>query len=347
MRATPEFDFAKTGSTLLKRLSLAIAAFAAAIAAPALARTEKLTVHSPAIEGNLEGNTPDRTVYVILPPSYDAAKKRHYPVVYFLHGYNSTADDYMRRLQVDEVLKAAGEGSQEMIVVVPDSMTKWGGSMYSNSPTVGNFEEFITTDLVGYVDGHYRTIANRYARGLAGHSMGGYGTLKLGMKRPDVFGALYAMNPCCTTPRPAALADPKYEGWSEEQVRAAPWMERGNFAVAAAWSPNPGKPPFYADLATRGGKPDELVLAMWGANAPVAMVPQYLPSLRAMQAIAIDTGDTDFVRADDEAIHEALLKYGIAHDWELYIGDHGNKVPERFHTKVLPFFAKAFAKSHK
>lgn len=330
--------------TLLQRLFLALAAAAALFTAPALARTEKLTVHSKAIEGNLEGNTADRTVYVILPDSYDHQKKHRYPVLYFLHGYNSTAEEYVGRLKFDAALQAS---KLDMIIVVPDSMTKWGGSMYSDSPTVGDFEEFITTDLVGYVDGHYRTIATRDARGLAGHSMGGYGTLKLGMKRPDVFGALYAMNPCCTTPRPAALADPKYEGWSEEQVKAAPWMERGNFAVAAAWSPNPNNPPFYADLATSGGKPVDLVIAKWAANAPVAMVPQYLHSLRSMHAIAIDTGDTDFVRADDEAIHAELLKFGIPHQWELYVGDHGNKVPERFASKVLPFFANAFGGKHK
>ena len=330
--------------TLVKRLSLALAALSVLIAAPALARVEKLAVHSKAIEGNLEGNSPDRTVYVILPDSYDHGKKRRYPVLYFLHGYNSTADKYMDYVKFDAALQAS---KLDMIIVVPDSMTKWGGSMYSDSPTVGDFEEFITTDLVGYVDGHYRTIAKRDARGLAGHSMGGYGTLKLGMKRPDVFGALYAMNPCCTTPRPAAMADPKYEGWTEQQVNEASWMDRGNFAVAAAWSPNPNNPPFYADLATRDGKPVDLVIAKWAANAPVAMVPQYLHSLRSMHAIAIETGDTDFVRADDEAIHEELLKFGIPHQWELYVGDHGNKVPERFATKVLPFFAKVFAGSGK
>jgi S-formylglutathione hydrolase FrmB len=322
---------------LLKRLLLGLAALSALIAAPALARTEKLVVHSPAIAGNLEGNSPDRTVYVILPNSYDRAGKRRYPVLYFLHGYNSTADEYVGRIPFDAALRAV---KQEMIVVVPDTMTKWGGSMYSNSPTTGFWEEFIAVDLIGWVDRRYRTIASRDGRGLAGHSMGGYGTLKLGMKRPDLFGALYAMNPCCTTPRPAAMADPKFEAWSVGQALAAPWMERANFAVAAAWSPNPGKPPFYADLATNGGKPVDLVLAQWSANAPVAMVPQYLPALRAMRGIAIDTGDTDFVRADDEAIHEALLKFGIAHDWELYIGDHGNRMTERFSSKVLPFFAR-------
>lgn len=304
---------------------------------PALARMEKTTVHSAAVEGNLEGNSADRTVYVFLPDSYDKTRGKRYPVVYFLHGYNSTADQYVERNDFGAALKASGT---EAIIVVPDSMTKWGGSMYSNSPTVGNFEDFIAEDLVAWTDKHFRTIAAREARGLAGHSMGGYGTLKLGMKRADVFGALYAMNPCCQIPRPASSADPKYEGWSVDQALTADWMSRGNFAVAAAWSPNPAKPPFYADLGTSEGKVNDLVIAKWAANSPVAMASQYLPSLRRMSGIAIDTGDTDFVRADDELIHETLTRFGIAHDWEIYVGDHGNRVKERFSTHVLPFFTK-------
>lgn len=307
------------------------------LAAPADARVEKLVVHSVALEGNLEGNSPDRTVYVFLPDSYDAKKKRRYPVLYFLHGFNSTAAEYVARTPFDSALQAA---RHDLIIVVPDTMTKWGGSMYSDSPVSGQFEHFINEDLIGWVDAHYRTLANRAGRGIAGHSMGGYGSLKLAMKRPDLYGALYAMNPCCLLPRPAALADPKYEGWTVEQALAAPWLDRGNFAVASAWSPNPQRPPFYSDLATKGGKPDDLVLAQWAANAPVAMVPQYLAALRSLKGIGIDTGDTDFVRADDEVMHAALTKFGIAHDWELYIGDHGNKVPERFGAVVLPFFAK-------
>lgn len=307
------------------------------LAHPALARMEKTTVHSASVEGNLEGNSAERTVYVFLPDSYDKTKAARYPVVYFLHGYNSTADEYVARNDFDAALKASGV---EAIIVVPDSMTKWGGSMYSNSPTVGNFEDFVAVDLVAWTDKHFRTIPSRKARGLAGHSMGGYGTLKLGMKRADVFGAIYAMNPCCQIPRPASSADPKYEGWSVDQALAADWMSRGNFAVAAAWSPNPGKPPFFADLGTSEGKVNDLVIAKWAANSPVAMASQYLPSLRRMSGIAIDTGDTDFVRADDELIHETLTRFGIPHDWEIYVGDHGNRVKERFRTHVLPFFAR-------
>jgi S-formylglutathione hydrolase FrmB len=304
---------------------------------PAIARVEKTVVHSAAVEGNLEGNSAHRTVFVILPDSYDKARNRRYPVVYFLHGFNSTAQDYAEGRDFDASLQASGA---QVIIVVPDTMTKWGGSMYANSPTVGNFEDFIAGELVAWTDKHFRTIARREARGLAGHSMGGHGTFKLGMKHADVFSALYAMNPCCQIPRLASSVDPKLESYSVDQALAADWLSRGYFAISAAWAPNPGKPPFYADLAMNEGKVNELVIAKWAANAPIAMASQYLPVLRRMRGIGLDTGDTDFVRADYEQMHDTLTRFGIKHDGEIYMGDHGNRVQERFRTHVLPFFTK-------
>jgi S-formylglutathione hydrolase FrmB len=216
--------------------------------------------------------------------------------------------------------------------------------MYSDSVTVGNFETFTAEELVRYIDSHYRTIAKRESRGLFGHSMGGYGTLRLGMKHPDLYSAIYAMNPCCLMPRPfTAEEGAKYEGLTPETLKTADFGAQTTWAVAVTWSPNPSKPPFYADMATKDGVIDPLVIAKWSANAPVAMVPQYLPALRSMTAIGIDTGDKDFVNVDDKAMHAELLKFGIKHDWELYEGDHGNRVSERLEKVVFPFFAKHLA----
>jgi S-formylglutathione hydrolase FrmB len=66
--------------------------------------------------------------------------------------------------------------------------TLHNGSMYSSSVTTGDFELFIARDLVAYVDAHYRTIPERQNRGLVGHSMGGYGATRIGMKHSDVPG---------------------------------------------------------------------------------------------------------------------------------------------------------------
>jgi hypothetical protein len=88
-------------------------------------------------------------------------------------------------------------------LVLPSTQTLQNGSMCSSSVTIGDWEGFITHDLVGYIDAHYRTIPNRASRGLFGHSMGGYGVSRLGMKYPGIFAALYIMGPCCMSARGA------------------------------------------------------------------------------------------------------------------------------------------------
>src|ERR671927_1672334 len=163
---------------------------------------ERVKVHGASLEGNLEGDDVDRNVIVFLPPSYAAQKSRRYPVVYALHGYSIGAEQWTHEIHVPQTIEGAfAQGAQEMIVVVPDSKTLHNGSMYSSSVTTGDFEQFIAHDLVAYIDAHYRTIAERLSRGLVGHSMGGYGATRIGMRHADVFGSLYIMSPCCLSPR--------------------------------------------------------------------------------------------------------------------------------------------------
>ena len=111
------------------------------------------------------------------------------------------SSQWSQEIHVPQTIEGAfAQGAEEMIVVLPDSKTVHNGSMYSSSVTTGDWEGFLTDDLVSYVDSHYRTLADRMSRGLAGHSMGGYGTLRLGMKHPEVFSSLYAMSSCCLIP---------------------------------------------------------------------------------------------------------------------------------------------------
>src|SRR4029077_13261843 len=165
---------------------------------------EQIKIHGASLEGNLEGEEVDRTALVFLPPSYATAKSRRYPVVYALHGYSIGAEQWSKEIHVPQTIEGAfAQGAKEMIVVLPDSKTLHNGSMYSSSVTTGDFEQFIARDVVAYIDAHYRTIPNRLARGLVGHSMGGYGATRIGMRHSDVFGSLYIMSPCCLSPRGA------------------------------------------------------------------------------------------------------------------------------------------------
>jgi enterochelin esterase-like enzyme len=307
---------------------------------------EHIKVHGTALEGNLEGDTLDRDVFVFLPPSYAKEESRRYPVVYALHGYSIGAEQWTHEIHVPQTIEGAfAQGAKEMIVVLPDSKTMHNGSMYSSSITTGNFEEFIAHDLVAYIDAHYRTLPEQLSRGLVGHSMGGYGATRIGMKHSDVFGSLYIMSPCCLSPRAAGSIDPKNEKALEavktpEDSAKLPFFQRAQLASAAAWSPDPKNPPLYLDLPVKDGTVQPDVLAKWTANAPLAFVDQYIGSLRQYRAIAIDVGDQDGLRIDAGKLHDILDRYGIVNSLEVYPGTHTSKVADRFQNHVIPFFSR-------
>jgi S-formylglutathione hydrolase len=311
---------------------------------------ERITVHGDALVGNLAGDTPDRLVSVYLPPSYATAPKRRYPVLYLLHGFTDS-DDHWFGLSGQHFVnvptaasRAFASGSREFIIVMPNAYTRYQGSMYSNSVVTGDWEAFVAQDLVSFIDKHYRTLATRASRGLAGHSMGGYGTLRIGMKYPAVFSSLYSMNPCCLganlhPPVQAVALAAKIQ--TAEDIQKADFFTKAMLASAAAWSPNPSNPPLYFDLPVKDGQILQDVVARWAANAPLAMVHQYIPSLRKYDAIAIEAGDQDLgdIAATVRTLDQILKDYGIAHDFQIYEGDHVNRVGQRLETKVLPFFS--------
>lgn len=306
---------------------------------------ERIKVHGTSLEGNLEKDSPDRDVVVYLPPSYGKSPAKRYPVVYFLHGYGVNVDAYVKLLNLpktaDDVIAA---GTKEMIIVLPDAHTVYNGSMYSNSPTTGNWEDFIARDLVAYIDSNYRTLAHRDSRGLSGHSMGGYGTIRIGMKHPEVFSALYAMSSCClmntvSLPPVSKEAPPKEAPAPATEGKPNPFAKVAQ-AQAAAWAPNPANPPDYFDLPTKDGEIQQFVVAKYAANSPLAMASQYVSSLKRYKAIVMDVGDKDFLRSMNVELHGELERLGVPHLFEEYEGDHGNRVASRFQNNVMSFFSR-------
>jgi pimeloyl-ACP methyl ester carboxylesterase len=317
---------------------------------------ENIKVHGAALEGNLEGEAVDRDVIVYLPPSYKIDQHRRYPVVYALHGYSIGAEQWTHEIHVPQTIEGAfAQGANEMIVVLPDSKTVYNGSMYSSSATTGDFERFISHDLVAYIDAHYRTIPNRESRGLVGHSMGGYGTTRIGMRHPDVFGSLYIMSPCCLAPmgsggpgpadkmKEMAIANEKKVAEAKSPADAAvllPGFGAAQLATAAAWAPNPKNPPLYLDLPTKDGVPVPEIQAKYEANSPLVFVDQYIGNLKLYKAISMDVGDKDGIRIDAGKLHDIFDKYGIVNSFEIYPGTHTSAVADRFQNHVMPFFSK-------
>ncbi|GAB3933951.1 alpha/beta hydrolase [Larkinella terrae] len=313
---------------------------------------ERIKVHGKGLEGNLSGDSPDRDVSVYLPPSYKTDKNRRYPVLYLLHGFTDNDAQWYgftkHWINLPEVVDKAfaDPAVREMIIVTPNAYTRFFGSFYSNSVTTGNWEDYVAYELVSYIDSHYRTIPNAASRGLTGHSMGGYGTMRIGQKHPEIFSSIYLLSPCCMN---ANLNQNRSEATiarieaiqSDSALVKADFGTKAVFATAAAWAPNPKKPPFYIDLPSKDAQTQAGLMAKMAANAPLAMIDQYIPNLKKLHAIAFDAGSKDVgIAASNKVLNSVLNDYQIRHTYEEYDGDHINRVGERIEKKVLQFFSE-------
>jgi S-formylglutathione hydrolase FrmB len=208
---------------------------------------------------------------------------------------------------------------------------------------VGDYENFVARDLVEWVDANYRTIAERDSRGVSGHSMGGYGTIRIAMKHPETFSSIYMMSACCLEPMvltPEVAA--RIEGMSEEDVASADFSGLAPVSTLVAWSPDPTDEGFLkADTGLRAdGTLDPLVNYRIAANSPLVLIPQYLPALNDLEAFAMDIGDKDFLLEPNAQFRKELDRFGVDYDFELYEGDHGNRIAERIQSELLPFFGE-------
>ena len=307
------------------------------------------SLYSEALENDY-GESPTRAVSVYLPPGYDEGEAR-YPVIYYLHGF---LNDHTLSPQMIEVLDYAIEAGKipPFILVVADNRTGIDGSFYSNSALFGNWETFMAQDLVAYTDTKYRSLADRDSRGVTGHSMGGYGALKLAMRYPETYSSVYALSPGALTV--VGEYGPNSNTYRElAEIETMDAIMRSYFpkvivAFGRAWSPNPDKPPFYVDIPFEYVG-DSLVvhpevLDKWYAEMPVHMIDDHLTDLQSLKAIAMDWGRNAgdrFVR-QCEMFSQRLENVGIEHQAEEYIGTHTSGIftrDGRVPSDMLPFFA--------
>lgn len=315
------------------------------------------TVRSPALRGNLLGDSPAREVRVYLPRGYAASPGRRYPVVYLLHGFDGDPTQWTERMAVPRAMDSltASGALREMIVVMPDAKNAYGGSFYANSPAAGRWEDFVARDLVRHVDARYRTLPRAESRGIAGWSMGGYGALHLAARHPEVFGAVYALSPCCLGGE--LLGDLPAAGWERAlavrhpgEVAAADFGTKFRLGLAALLTPDPAKPPLYVDLPYAAGPagpvPAEPAHSRWRAASAAGLAESHREGLLRLRGIAFDAGSSDaftHIPATTRALSAALTRAGVPHRFEEYAGTHGSRVAERVRTHVLPFFSGLLA----
>jgi S-formylglutathione hydrolase FrmB len=315
-------------------------------------RVEIVRHQSRALAENPLGDPPEREVGVLLPPSYDADSARRYPLVIFLPGFTGTGLSLLnrgpwsppldRRLQE---LYARGE-AREHIVILPDCFTRYGGSQYVDSPAIGRYASYLTDELIPWADARWRTIPRREARGVIGKSSGGYGALALGMRRPDVFGAVashagdaaFDVSYQRELGHTAMFLERKggiggFLRWFEElpQKPGAAIEVMSILCCAAAWSPSADGPYAFGrgfdlpfDARTGEILPD--VWARWLREDPVRMLdePRALDAMRSMRAIFLDAGLADEynLQLGARRVSDKLRAAGIAHTHEEFEGGH-------------------------
>jgi putative tributyrin esterase len=245
----------------------------------------------------------DVGVAVQLPPSYEQAKERRFPVVYALHGLFENQQFWERR-GLSAVLDSlwAAKKVPEFLLVAVD-----GGNYFFVNGPAGRYQDLVTRDAVAYVESTYRVASGRDRRGLLGISMGGYAALRIALTHPETFGVVSAHSAMLLETIPAAEVGAR--GWHMEA--------------------------FHRTFG------DPIDPALWAASDPLALALKADP--RTAPALQFDCGTEDRygLYAGNEDLHRRLEARHVAHEFALLPGDHGYEFVKTVLEASLRFLTKA------
>jgi enterochelin esterase family protein len=325
-------------------------------------------VESDLLRDNPLGDPWVREVPVYLPPSYAQEPERRYPAIVVLAGFAGRGrtllndDPWSPSLaeRMDHLI--AGGRCGEVILVMPDCLTRLGGSQYLDSTATGPYAQHLVREVVPHVDARFRTLASRDHRGIAGKSSGGYGALVHAMRHPDVFGAAachsadVCFDYCYRGDLPGFVSAVQRAGGLErwlERFEAAPHKEGADIqvlnvlAMAAAYSPNPDAGPLGfdlpCDLETGAFRPE--VWARWLEHDPLRLVERHAEALRSLRLLHLDCGSRDeyHLHLGARLLSARLAELGVAHDFEEF--DDGHRGLSYRYAVSLPKLARALGAS--
>jgi S-formylglutathione hydrolase FrmB len=320
-------------------------------------------IESEVLRGNAPGDPATRELFVYLPASYDSDQSRRFPVVYVLTGFTGRGQmllnaqaftpnlaERMDRLITQGIIA-------EMIVVMPDCFTRFGGSQYINSTATGRYEDYLVSEIVAFVDRRFRTRAESAGRALMGKSSGGYGALVQAMRHADVFCAVASHSGDCyfeycylpDFPKtfraiegdPAAFIE---KFWREEKKGKLDVPALNILAMSACYSPDPEAPMgFRLPFDTTTGKIHAAVWARWLEQDPVRMAAVYADNLRRLKLLYLDAGTRDEFSLDLGAriLAARLREMNIDFIHEEYDDGHFN-ISYRY-DRSLELISKALA----
>jgi S-formylglutathione hydrolase FrmB len=285
----------------VRAILMVAACFALALPARAAGRAECRAVPSKILGRAV-------SYCILLPPSYDADKARHYPILYFLHGLGGNQEVLVNSggWNLIEDLREQGQIG-EFLIATPDG----GRSFYINSSDARQrYEDFLLREFLPFIESRYRVRAERRYRGISGVSMGGYGALRLAFRYPEMFGSVSAHSAALIEKLPTV----KVSGTQEGQLARILGGAFGSPFDAAFWERNS---PFT--LVRKGARPAGL-------------------------QIYFDCGtDDEFgFNAGAQAFHDLLDSRKIPHEFHLYAGGHDWGYVAQHLAASLQFHSRAF-----
>ncbi|HKL38216.1 MAG TPA: alpha/beta hydrolase family protein [Bacteroidales bacterium] len=228
------------------------------------------------------------TVY--LPFDYESSE-RYYPVVYLLHGYTDNDAGWIQfgeaNIKADKAI-ATGE-IPPMIIIMPDAGVSWYINNHDGSVP---WENFFFKELVPHVEKKYRIRQEKRYRGIAGLSMGGFGSLVYSMKHPDMFAACAAFSAGLTPP--------------EE----APKMDQGR------WNQ------IFGPVYGKGLEGEERLTEHFLKNNPFHIARQGDKQKLRSVRYYIDCGDDDFLSGANSYLHMVMQQEEIPHEYRVRDGKH-------------------------
>ena len=254
----------------------------------AVAQLPGKVIEQKTVKSTLLNRSVNYTVY--LPAGYDQSE-RTYPVVYLLHGYT---DDNTGWLQFGEINryadKAIAEGSiPPMIIVMPDADSSFYINSYDGKE---KYEDFFIKEFMPAVEKTWRIKAEKKYRGVAGLSMGGYGTLIYSLKYPELFAA--------AAPLSAAISDDNAISFMSDQI----WDN------------------IFGPLYGRELKGRDRLTQAWYANSVLKLIETKSATELKKVRYWIDCGDDDFLTKGNSLLHIALIDKQVPHEYRVRDGAH-------------------------
>jgi enterochelin esterase-like enzyme len=269
---------------------------------------EGKVLESLKIKSSVLGKEVGYSIY--LPKGYESDNQR-YPALYLLHGYSDDETGWAQFGQVQRIANDVISGGEapSMIIVMPDAGVSWYLNSYDGKT---RYEDFFINELIPFIEATYRVRTKKEFRAIAGLSMGGYGTLLMSTKHPELFSS--------ASPLSGAV-------WTDEEVMAMP---------EARWNG------YMSDLFGKNLKGKERLNAHWYKNSILKIIETTPADKLKSVRFYIDCGDDDFLIKGNMALHSAMIDKGIPHEFRVRDGGHSWVYWRTALPEVLKFAGKSF-----